>query len=294
MLSMTGFGSSTHVFKGRRGSLEITAEIRTVNSKFLDLSVRSPRPYVIFDADISKFIRTQLKRGRVDVNISARVIDGPAKAVHVNHAQAKELWKALNSVREDLGLKTVEMGDLLAVPDWIESKDENIDTKEEWLFLKEVLSAALDAVTAARKSEGESLEKAIRTHLTRFEEIFKKIASGADAMVSDLRKRLRERVLDLHGSDGFDPQRLEQEITLWISRSDFREELDRIRHHLGTFETLLKEEREHGRKLEFLVQELQREVNTLGSKCSDAQTTPQIIELKTCIERIREQLQNSE
>jgi uncharacterized protein (TIGR00255 family) len=295
MLSMTGFGTATEVFKGRRGSLEISVEIRTVNSKFLDISIRSPRIYVPLDSEVSKFIRGFMKRGRVDVNISSRVLDGPAQEIIVNVPQATEVWKALEKVRHELGLKnSVELRDLLSIPDWIEQKDQPIDSKEEWTFIKTVLQSAIEKVLAARKSEGAALHQAITGHKKRFSEVFEKVASRGDAMIAELRERLRTRIKELHGNEGLDPDRLEQEITLWIARSDFREELDRVRLHLTTFDATMAENSEQGRKLEFLVQELHREVNTMGSKCVDAATTPNIIELKTCIERIREQLQNSE
>lgn len=292
---MTGFGSASKSFKGKRGEIEIGVEVRTVNSKYLDISVRSPRAYVGFDSEISRLIRSHLRRGRVDVSVSMRILQGLAEEITVNHEQAQVLYKALDSVRKELKLsETLNLGDLLKFPDWIASREVPVDKEEEWGFLKKVLESAVKQVQLAREKEGRALEEVIESQRDRFGEILEQIGRSHESLLKNLRERTKDRVKNLHGMDGFDPHRLEQEVVLWISRADFQEELDRIRHHLETFDKLTETEGEVGRKLEFLVQELHREVNTLGSKCPDAAVTPQIIELKTCIERIREQIQNIE
>lgn len=295
MQSMTGFGAANQVFILKRGSVEISVEIRSVNAKFLDVSIRSPRTYMSFDSRITKVVREFFKRGRVDVNISSRVLEGSSQEILINLSQAKEVYAALNKVRGELNLKEeVQLQQMLSLPEWIQSKDQNFDAEEEWKSVRAVLQTSLEKVAQARTIEGEALENDIRGHKKRFTEIFERIASDGDAIVKNLRDRLRDRVKELAAPGLIDPSRLEQEIGLWIGRADFREEIDRIRQHLKTFDEILSEPREQGRKLEFLVQELHREVNTLGSKCVDAKVTVLMIDLKTCIERIREQLQNSE
>lgn len=293
--SMTGFGSGSKVFKGSRGEIEITAEIKTVNSKYLDIACRSPRAYVSFDNEIARFIRSHLRRGRVDVSVSMRVVEGLAEEVTVNHEQARALHKALEDVRKKLKFETeLTLSDLMKFPDWIASKEVAVNKDEEWDFLKKVLEMALKQVLSAREKEGRALEDFIETQRDKFGETLEQIARMHEGLLRNLRERTKERVRNLHGMDGFDPHRLEQEVVLWVARADFQEELDRIRHHLETFDKLTATDGEVGRKLEFLVQELHREVNTLGSKCPDASVTPLIIELKSCIERIREQIQNVE
>jgi uncharacterized protein (TIGR00255 family) len=226
------------------------------------------------------------------VNVSVR---GVSQEILIHLDQAEEIFKGLSRVQTQLKLSgEIGMRELLAVPDWIQTKDQMIDSEEEWKHLEEVAKESLQKVFEGRKLEGQALEKVIRGHKKKFEEVFAQISARADTIVVQLRERLRERVRELSESTNLDQNRLEQEITLWIARADFREEIDRIRHHLKTFEEILGEQREQGRKLEFLIQELHREVNTMGSKCADASGTAQVIELKTCIERIREQLQNSE
>jgi uncharacterized protein (TIGR00255 family) len=295
MLSMTGFGAANEIFKAKRGSVEISVEVRTVNSKFLDVSIRSPRSYMPFDSHISRVAREFFKRGRVDVNIVSRMVEGASQQVLVNLAQAKEVYTGLLRVKTELGISgDIDLQNLLALPEWFQSKDQAFDSQEEWAFLQKTLKEAMTKALHTRTAEGQALENDIRGHKKKFQEVFEKIASDSDSIVRNLRDRLRERVKELAAPSATDPLRIEQEITLWVARADFREEIDRIRQHLKTFDQILAEPREQGRKLEFLVQELHREVNTLGSKCADAQITVLVIELKTSIERIREQLQNSE
>jgi uncharacterized protein (TIGR00255 family) len=293
--SMTGFGSAAGSFKAKRGTLEISADVKTVNSKYLDINLRSSKQYISFDPAVAKFVRSRLKRGRVDVALSMKVVEGQAREVSINTAQAEAVHKALSDISAKLGMKDkVELEDMLRVPDWIESRDTELDLKEEWAFVEEVLTKALDQVIEARKNEGTSLKTVLQTHLENFKNAFSSIATDHEKILEDLRTRVRDRVEELYGKDGFDPQRLEQEIVLSISRSDFREEVDRIGHHLQTLNTLIESSGEVGRKVEFVLQELQREVNTLGTKCPDASVTPKVVELKTNIERMREQVLNVE
>lgn len=294
-LSMTGFGTSQGHFSLKRGKIELSVEIKTVNSKYLDLNVRLPRPYSAFDADIGALVRMHLKRGRVDLNINVRTLEGADREWQVNTAQADAVRKALQSVQSTLQLKgDVTLSDLMNFPEWLQSSDVPIDKATEWPAIETVVTDALSKVTGVRVEEGRSLYAAIYEHRRRFEEAFDSIRKQHDKFVDILRDRLRERVLTLHGKEGIDSIRLEQEITLWTAKSDVKEEVDRLNHHLNTFDQLMKEGREVGRKLEFVIQEMQREVNTLGTKCPDAKLMPVIIELKTCVERIKEQIQNVE
>lgn len=293
--SMTGFGSALQVFKSRRGTLEIGVDIKTVNSKFLDVSVRSPRSYSVFDSEITKAVREKLKRGRVDVTISVRVLDGATRDVSVNMAQVTKLKNSYDAVCKKLKLShEVTLSDLLKLPDWIETRDLGLRESEEWKYLRTVLDQTIEKVIETRAKEGKSLHRSVTQHRNDFEKVFKSIAVKHDVLMDNLKGRTRERIQGLLGDAKVDANRMEQELVYWLTRSDFREEVDRITHHLQTLDEILKGSGEAGRKMEFLVQEMQREINTLGSKCPDAAVTPHVIELKTYVERIREQLQNIE
>lgn len=295
MLSMTGYGVHSQTLRSKRATLEVSVEIRTVNSKFLDIAVRSPKAYMVFDVEVNRLVRTYFKRGRVDVHISRRVLEGVSREVSMNLDEASQILEGFRKVKRQLKLgDEVAFSDLMAVKDWIETHDAPINTQVEWGLLKKIIGRALEKVAHDRSQEGKAIERVIREHRREFEKVFEKVASKNDEVLERSRIRLKDKIRDFLGNQGFDPHRLEQEVSLLVARSDFQEEVDRIRHHLETFDRLMAEEGEQGRKLEFLVQELHREVNTLGSKCGDPSLTPLIIQLKTNIERIREQLQNSE
>lgn len=294
-VSMTGFGAAQHSFDLKRGKIQISVEIKSVNSKFLDLNLRSPRAYVIFDGNISKLVRQYLKRGRVDVTLTTHMLEGAEREVAVNISQAKVFYEGLEKVRKSLGVKTeLSMAEVLEFPDFLQTKDVDVDEKEEWPLLEQVLRQALDKLVASRKFEGNGLHQIIADQKNKMSELYQSIRGKEDMTLASLRERLKERVKTLMGSTAYDPQRLEQEVTFWTAKSDFKEEMDRISQHFKSFDGLMAQSQEVGRKLDFLLQELHREVNTLGTKCSEAALTPTVIELKTCIERMREQIQNVE
>lgn len=292
---MTGYGLASEVVPCARGKLEISIEMKTVNSKFLDIHLRSPRPYVVFDSDISKLIRHYLKRGRVDVGVNVEVLEGRERDIYVNHTQASALYDGLEKVRKTLQIQSpITISDLLNQPDWLQKHDVEIDQKEEWSVLVPLLKRALEMLVKSRLAEGESLKVSIQNHRKTFEASFEKIRSRHDEMLSIVKQKAKDRVQQLFQGQSFDPVRLEQELVFWVSRSDFQEEIDRIVHHLQTFDSVMSAGVEVGRKLEFVLQELHREVNTLGTKCPDAASLPLIVDLKSCLERMREQIQNVE
>ena len=293
--SMTGYGSSSHVLKGQRGILEISADIRTFNAKFLDIQIRSPRSYSVFDMLMMNFIRNHLRRGRVEVTVCVRLLEGRSREISVNLDQASALYRALHQTADHLGLKEpVSLQTMLALPDWIESREAVPYQEEEWQFLKGVLEKALAGVEDSRRQEGDSLKAAVQNHLHAFQAAFLKIEENHDNLLEAFRQRTMERIKKLLASTPLDAQRLEQEVTVWVARSDFREEIDRISHHLKSFDKILNEGGDVGRRLEFVLQECQREVNTLGTKCPDPQWIQWVVEMKSQMERIREQIQNIE
>ena len=293
--SMTGYGLVSEVVQCGRGKLEISIEVRTVNSKFLDINVRSPRPYVVFDSQMGKLIRQYLKRGRVDVGVSVEVLEGRERDIYVNHTQAQAVFDGLDKVRKSLKIESpITVSDLLTQSDWLQKHDVDINEQEEWGFIESIFKKTLAAVVKSRLSEGESLRASIQNHRKLFEASFEKIRSRHSEMLVMVRQKAKDRLEQLFQGQNFDPNRLEQELVMWVSRSDFHEEIDRIVHHLQTFDEVMSAGVEIGRKLEFVLQELHREVNTLGTKCPDAAALPLIVDLKSCLERMREQIQNVE
>jgi len=293
--SMTGYAGAQKIFRGPQGELEIRVEIRSVNSKFLDIQIRSPRSYLGLEQAFSSIIRQRLKRGRIEVFIQRRVLEGYEPEIHVNIGQTRKLASALTKVIEENSLaSTVSLRDLLQFSDWLVS-DEKLDAlDQEKAHVSEVLDQALQQLNKERRAEGESLTKVISQHLRDIRALYDKIEPKSDALVQSLKERFRERLKLISSGSHQDPARLEQEIVLWVARADFQEEIDRLRHHLEALESLAEKTGELGRKMEFVLQEAHRELNTMGSKCVDVATTHEIIEMKALVERIREQIQNVE
>jgi len=292
---MTGYGSATAQVKDAETELEISLEIKTVNSKYLDIQFRMPRHYTPLERELAGIIRDKLKRGRVDVSVFRRVIFGPVKELAVNVAQAKALAETYRSVEKALGMPAaMNLQDLLSQPDWLQSKETEMDRALEGPALEKLFKQVLDRVVEVRKSEGDSLKRILNDQRVAFEGLFKEVALGNSQVIPLLRERWKKRLRDLAPDLNLDPNRLEQELVLWVARSDFQEELDRISHHLQVFDKIIAAGGETGRKMDFLLQELHREVNTLGSKCDQNSLTEKIVEMKSYLEKMKEQTQNLE
>jgi len=295
ILSMTGYGAARDMHKTGRGSLELRVDIKSVNSRYLDLSIRTSKSYGRFEADIAKVLRSRLRRGRVEVNVGMRCLEGALSHVQIQDAAVQSLHARLQTLVTQLNLsQSVSLSDLLHFQEWISFEENEVDAAGEWPLLETTLSRALDELMVQKRREGEGLEKVLSQHHQALSATVTEFQKESPRLMRELKSRWRDRLNDWVQGHSFSEDRLEQEFLLWLGRSDFQEELDRLVIHLEAFGDLLKGDGETCRKLEFLTQEMQREINTLGSKCPDARVIPRIVEMKTSIERIREQLQNGE
>lgn len=292
---MTGYGSAYETFRSQAASIEIHCEIKTLNSKYTDIQIRAPKSFASFDPDISKSVKSKLRRGRIEIYISRQVLEGNTQEIRVNFAEAEQLFDALCELQRKLNLSNKPgISDLLQHPDWLHTSEIPVDLEEERSFCLQVVERALQKVEESRIQEGKALREVISRHRRELSELFSSISTQSSKILMDLKERSRQRLQEVLGDSHFDPQRLEQEMSLWVARSDFQEEIDRLQHHLETFENLTSAGGEVGRRLEFVVQEMHRELNTMGSKCADVRWTNKIIEMKALVERIREQIQNIE
>jgi uncharacterized protein (TIGR00255 family) len=293
--SMTGYGSVRQVVTLSRGRVELSIELKSINSKFLDLNLKMPRFYAPLESRLATRVRDFLKRGRVDVFVNATVIEGEDRKILVNPAQAQQALSALQTVATKLQLsQPVDLNHLMAMGDWWKAADVVIQEEEDWAALEPLLVNALANLNDARAHEGRTLAAAMREHLAAFRAHYEFFRSQSDVLLDALKTRVRDRLKDLMSDVTLDANRLEQEIVFWVGRSDFREELDRLGHHLQSISDLLDRGVEAGRKLEFVLQELHRETNTLGSKLTDARLTSRVVEMKTNLERMKEQSLNIE
>jgi uncharacterized protein (TIGR00255 family) len=288
---MTGFGRGEAAGQGRT----FTVEVQSVNHRFLEVRSRMPKRLSGLEPRIQQTIQERFSRGHFEVLVLEKDLDSRSRTLKVDVPLAMQYVDALRTLRQALGLPgevTLEMltaqRDLIVVEESPESLDET------WGELLPGLTQALDALEEMRRREGEALLANLKMHLDQIEVTLTGIEERAPGLVRIQRDRLRERVAELLDNRLPDPARLEQEVALLVERGDVTEECDRLRSHLAQFRGLLEQPGPQGRKLDFLLQEMHREANTLGAKSADATLAHEVVELKTSIERLREQVQNLE
>jgi len=290
MRSMTGFGLGEVPLGGGK----LAVEIRGVNHRFLDVRVRVPRELGDLAAFVEQVARERLTRGRYEVAIR---VDGVALGAPVlDRERARAAFRALTELRDELAPGTeVPLSLLGSIPDlFVSPVDREIDRLRE--STRAAFDAAVKALDAMRAHEGKALAEDLMKRVASVRRLARDVERRAPDVVEAHRKRLRERADRLRASTDIDvePGRLEQEIAMFAERSDICEELTRLESHCAQFSALLASDDAVGRRLDFLLQEMAREANTVGAKSPDAQISHAIVEVKADIERMREQVQNVE
>ena len=290
MRSMTGCGNG----KARRESWEVTAEIRTVNHRFLDIGLRLPRNLVFLEQTIRAGIGRRISRGHADVFLTVRNTEASSLQVTADFDLAAHYL----NIASELSSRTGTENDMTASR---VMRMEGVTTVTEREMDQEILSAAcaeavdlaMDQVIAMREKEGVNLREDLREHLDTAAALREKILARAPGVVRDYREKLEKRLKNL-GVDGIDPQRMAQEVALTADRCAIDEELSRLMSHIRQMQGYLEATDEIGKKMDFLIQEMNREANTIGSKASDAEIAQYVVDLKSEIEKLREQIQNVE
>ena len=293
MRSMTGYGRRQISRDGR----EMTVELKTVNHRFLDIACRMPRALSFAEDAVRKQIGAVLRRGHVDVNVTYLNLRQDAREVRLDKALADQYREALKELRV-----ASRKGDVLTDADvnWIAAQPEvmQVTVKEEdqeavLALLTDTLSEALNDVTAMRDREGAALQADLTLHLGEVAALRDQIAVLAPKVPLIYQEKMQARIREL-GVQEIDPQRLAQEVAIMADRCAIDEELSRLVSHIGQMNAAINADGETGRRLDFLTQELNREVNTIGSKASDAEITKLVVAAKSEIEKLREQVQNVE
>jgi uncharacterized protein (TIGR00255 family) len=292
---MTGFGRASF----QVGELAFDLELRAVNHRYLDARIRLPRPLASFEAEVRARIQARLGRGKIDLSAVSPASACPAPRLRVDLAAAREYLRAARELSSAEGVPgELGVAQLLALPGVASFVEPELPAEELRAGLLAAVDAALDAADAMRAGEGAAIERDLRARIERVAELARAIESRSDAVQRSVRERLRRRAEQLRQETGLlDEARLHQEIVLAADRLDVAEELVRLRSHVEQFRRILEEAgpgKPLGRRLDFLLQEFGREANTIGSKASDAPVAHWIVELKTEIERLREQVQNVE
>ncbi len=293
--SMTGFGRASISVD----SAEYDIEVRSVNHRHLDARVRTPRALASFESDIKARIQQRIGRGKVDLNVLVAENGFPPASVAVDLGVAREYARAVRQLVEIEGLSgTLSIDTLVSLPGVMRLSEPELALEKLGEALREGAENALNALEAMRSTEGAAIERDLLARMERVESLASSVERRSGAVREAVTARLRKRTEQLRDETGLlDEARLHQEIVIAADRMDITEELVRLRSHIEQFRGVVASagvDNPVGRRLDFLMQEFVREVNTIGGKASDAPIAHEVVELKTELERIREQVQNIE
>ncbi|HEV8242504.1 MAG TPA: YicC/YloC family endoribonuclease [Nitrospirales bacterium] len=294
--SMTGYGRA----EGRHKGTPITVEVRSVNHRHSEVATRLPRVLQAHEDRIRTLVQAHVSRGRVDVTVNFSAERDPGRGLILDRPLARRYLALLKELQRELGVKgTPDVALLAGFRDIIKPAELAAEDPGAVRAAEKVLTRALKALDHMRCHEGRTLERDLLARLQEIDRRLRTVRQRIPAILQERAARLQERVNRLlesagGGKEGVDPSRVAQEVALLADRSDVSEELTRLDSHLGQFRNFLRKSEPVGRSLDFLLQEMNREVNTIGSKVGDTVVTQEIVALKAELEKIREQVQNVE
>ena len=288
--SMTGFGRAEDLIDG----FLIKAQIKSVNHRYSDFSIRVPKVYNFIEEKVRQRLISYISRGKVEVNITVEQKEGDDKVVTLNKTLAENYLKAMREMSE-LGLQDdLRISHMSRFSDIFNVEYSDIDEDEVYAKIDTVLKSALDDFVAMRTEEGKRLETDIKLHLDNVLELVGKIEKRSPETVSEYRKRLEDRIREVLDNRMIDESRIVTEAAIFADKVAVDEETVRLKSHVKEFLNAIKTDKPIGKKLDFIVQEMNREANTIGSKASDIEICSYVVEIKSEIEKVREQIQNIE
>ncbi len=290
--SMTGFGRSESVTEERK----IVVEIKAVNHRYCDMNVKLPKKFNYFETSIRTFLKDYIQRGKVDVFITYEDYAEGRVSLKYNRELAAEYIKNLNSMAEEFSLPTTDITPTIVgrFPDVFSLEEQSVDQDEIWEQLKDVIADAATKFVESRITEGENLKTDLIAKLDEMLKIVAFIEEKSPEIITDYKARLIERVNELAANAQIDEQRIATEVTLFADKVCVDEEIVRLKSHIEGTKSILLEGGSVGRKLDFIAQEMNREANTILSKANSLIVSDMGINLKTEIEKVREQIQNIE
>lgn len=289
--SMTGYGRAQEIIDGR----DITVEIKAVNHRFFELSCRTPRIYGYLEEKLKSFAKSSVSRGKVEINVTIHSVESSDSLVQIDHKLAEGYLSALRELGEKFSLKDdITLSSISRFDDIFVIKKDAPDEALIWTAVKLVAQVALDKFVDMREQEGENLFENIKFYLNEIAKGVEKIEQRSPQTVSEYRNRIFTKMKEVLEDRQIDEVRLLTEVAIFSEKITIEEETVRIKSHLKQFEAILVSDEPIGRKLDFLVQELNREINTIGSKASDVEIASVVVNIKSEIEKIREQIQNIE
>jgi uncharacterized protein (TIGR00255 family) len=291
MKSMTGFSKATVNEHG----ISASVEVRSVNGRYLELNVKLPKNLSHKEIDARELVKEAVGRGSVSVSMKVETTSGATSVVNSDKAQA--YFQSLEALRKKMKItEPITMRDLLQIPDILSTGTEDEkEAESQWKVVAKALKSALASLDTVRKNEGKEIVKDMKARMKTIEETLDTVEEIGMKRIPEERERLRARVAQLFDADEIDEQRLQMEIVLLADKLDISEECVRLRSHIKFMNEAMKASDEsNGRQMNFMLQEMNREVNTIGSKANDAGVARMVVAMKDELERIREQVQNIE
>ena len=289
--SMTGYGNAAQVLNGR----EISAEVRSVNNRYLDCNVKIPRAFAFAEDAVKQQVKQFVTRGKVDVYISVVALEGTDVKVSVNRPVLEGYLAALKSIAQDYDVRDdISVGSLARMPDVFLVEKAKEDEEQIQTDILSVVKQALEKYNAMREKEGQALREDLRSKAANILSMVEKVEARSPVTLAEYRARLTAKLQDVLGNTNLDESRILQEAAIYADKIAVDEETVRLRSHLDQLETMLQSSEPIGRKLDFLLQEMNRETNTIGSKGNDLEQAKTVVEMKAELEKVREQTQNIE
>ena len=288
--SMTGFGRS----KGQKSGYNVTVEVKSLNSKFLDAQIRIPKNFLDKELEIRSQLAKGLNRGKVSLSIDLMKEEGGVEAQQVNQDLFKVYYSEFESLADQVGAAKDDLFRIaLNSPDVIipQMVDEDL-LKEQWIFVQEHFVSAIKALDEFRLQEGATLERELKNYIANVAGYLKEIEVHDPERVVIIKERIQKHQQELSSSDAYDENRFEQEMIYYIEKFDISEEIVRLTNHLSYFNEVIGEKDSQGKKLGFISQEIGREINTIGSKANHAPVQKLVVNMKDELEKIKEQMLN--
>ena len=288
--SMTGYGKSNLSINSR----EYQVEIKTVNHKYIDTNIRMPRTISYLEEDIRKLVTSKLKRGKVDISITFENYSKDGNDIRINTELAKIYIENLKKLAEEEKLSSnIDVTEITKLPDVLTIKS-NLDEKQIKEKLLHVVGDAVNQLIDMRKNEGKRISEDILVKISQVEEKKDEIFALSTGLIEEYVVKLETRIKEILRTEEIDKSRLMQEVVIYADKCSVEEEITRLKSHIGQLRNLIDSDEPSGKKMDFLIQEMNRETNTIGSKANNLEITNRVVDIKTILEDIREQIQNIE
>ena len=291
MRSMTGYGRG----EGDNGALKIVVEVKAVNHRYSEITIKQPRMFLALEDKMKKVIGEYIERGKVDVFVRTQELADAEKPVQIDEKRALAYHEALKGLAEAVGTNyNPDPFRLMTLPDVILKEENEPDVKALWPLMEQVLRQAMDNHIAMREQEGAHIGENLREKVAGLQSLAGQVTERSPQVLIEYKEKLEGRIAELLANAAVDPERLAQEVAYFAEKSCIDEELVRLQSHFEQFYIIADQSGSIGRKLDFLIQEMNRETNTIGSKANDLETGRLVVEMKSELEKVREQVQNIE